>query len=81
MLQIRNLLSIFRNHIFGTWGLGPKVGNLERPVGHVLVLGVSLFFCCHLVWSQRSVAYELSAITCRKERVQRLEVPSAALRA
>ncbi len=36
--------------------VGPEVGNLERYVGHVLVLVVPLFFCRHLVCLQRSVA-------------------------
>ena len=29
--------------------VGPEVGNLERYVGHVLVLVVPLFFCRYLV--------------------------------
>jgi hypothetical protein len=37
--------------------VGPEVGNLECHVGHVLVLVIFiLFFCRHLVCSQRSVA-------------------------
>jgi hypothetical protein len=62
MLQIRNLLSIFRignSNVVNSEGGAIKqgllcvVGNSECHVAHVLVLVVFLFFCRHLVCSQR----------------------------